>query len=367
MCVMEELILANKVDYVMTDSTGLNHTKSSSYVQFICRECKDMTNSGPQIKRSTFCGIGCAGLNGSFQKMNYNNYSLRGAIKSLRGANKSLRGANMGANKSLRRAIKSLRGANKSLQGAKRYIFVECNNFFEIINITVTYLCYNFLERILILSGDIELNPGPIVNNNVLSDPNISTFRCRLNSYGLRALDVGGGGDCFFRSVLHQLYGDPSHHLEIRTTGVQYLNNHPECFIESNIETSWLGYLINMSLQGTWAGHIIIQAVANAFNLNINIIESEDRFSATTLVQSNSGNDPREVFLGHIGEIHVDRHGQLTLKQLRLSVLNEVHTNSQSGPRLYVSTCPILQDNETETCQSNSISCSEYMKNYRAK
>ena len=31
---------------------------------------------------------------------------------------------------------------------------------------------------------------------------------------------------------------------------------------------------------------------------------------------------------------HVDRHGQLTLKQLRLSVLNEMHTNSYSGPRL---------------------------------
>ena len=33
---------------------------------------------------------------------------------------------------------------------------------------------------------------------------------------------------------------------------------------------------------------------------------------------------------------HVDRHGQLTLKQLRLSVLNEMHTNSYTGPRLYV-------------------------------
>ena len=31
----------------------------------------------------------------------------------------------------------------------------------------------------------------------------------------------------------------------------------------------------------------------------------------------------------------VDRHGQLTLKQLRLSVLNEMHTNSYSGPRLH--------------------------------
>ena len=60
-------------------------------------------------------------------------------------------------------------------------------------------------------------------------------------------------------------------------------------------------------------------------------------FHQLLLVQSNSGNDPREVFLGHIGEMH------------------------------YVSTCPILQDNETETCQSNSISRSEYMKNYRAK
>ena len=85
------------------------------------------------------------------------------------------------------------------------------------------------------------MNSGPIVNNNVLSDSNNSTFRCRLNSYGLRQLDVGG--DCFIRSVSHQLYGDPSHHLEIRIAGAQYLNNNPECFIESNTETSWLGYL----------------------------------------------------------------------------------------------------------------------------
>ena len=31
---------------------------------------------------------------------------------------------------------------------------------------------------------------------------------------------------------------------------------------------------------------------------------------------------------------HIDRHGQLTLKQLRLSVPNETHINSYTGPRL---------------------------------
>ena len=33
---------------------------------------------------------------------------------------------------------------------------------------------------------------------------------------------------------------------------------------------------------------------------------------------------------------HVDRHGQFTLKQLRLSLVNEMPTNFCTGPRLFV-------------------------------
>jgi hypothetical protein len=33
---------------------------------------------------------------------------------------------------------------------------------------------------------------------------------------------------------------------------------------------------------------------------------------------------------------HVDRHGHFTRKQLRLPVLNETHTNSYTGPRLFL-------------------------------
>ena len=61
----------------------------------------------------------------------------------------------------------------------------------------------------------------------------------RLRQLGLKPVDVGDGGDCFFRLVSHQLYGDPSHHLSIRQAGVQYLSNNPERFIESNTENSW--------------------------------------------------------------------------------------------------------------------------------
>ena len=92
-----------------------------------------------------------------------------------------------------------------------------------------------------------------------------------------------------------------------------------------------------MSLHGTWADHILIQAVANAMNLNIHIVESDNRFLATTVVESNSARNPRTVFLEHISETH------------------------------YVSTCPALLDNTTETSLNTKKNNSEYMKNYRAK
>ena len=71
----------------------------------------------------------------------------------------------------------------------------------------------------LLTSGDIELNPGPQQGVNcqtTLSVGSTMLLSFRLRKLGLRPLDVGGAGDCFFRAVSHQLYGDPSHHWYIR-------------------------------------------------------------------------------------------------------------------------------------------------------
>jgi len=55
----------------------------------------------------------------------------------------------------------------------------------------------------------------------------------RLSCISLMPYDVGGSGDCFFRSVSHQLYGTAELHFEICMTGINHLNNHPEIYIES--------------------------------------------------------------------------------------------------------------------------------------
>ena len=56
----------------------------------------------------------------------------------------------------------------------------------------------------LLLSGDIEMNPGPVENvvstckSIGFSSQNNTLLATRLYRHRLRPLDVGGGGDCFF-------------------------------------------------------------------------------------------------------------------------------------------------------------------------
>ena len=131
-----------------------------------------------------------------------------------------------------------------------------------------------------------------------------SLLETRLFQLNRTALDVGGGGDCFFRAVSHQLYGNPNNHFYVRSVGVQYLVHNPEQFIESNTEHSWQIYLQRMSCQGTWADAIIIQAVANSFNLSIHIAESNPTFSPVTTVEPLNVTDGLNIYIGHSDERH---------------------------------------------------------------
>ena len=88
------------------------------------------------------------------------------------------------------------------------------------------------------LSKDVEKNPGPTQYNtdhhkviirpfmqnhsstmqltSLISSENL--MQSRLGELGLQSIDWRAG-DCFFRSVSHQLYGNNNHHMCIRTAG----------------------------------------------------------------------------------------------------------------------------------------------------
>ena len=134
-------------------------------------------------------------------------------------------------------------------------------------------------------------------------DPRLSTldldFRpSTITQTPRRPVNIVGDGNCFFRTVSHQLYGTEDRHAQIRALAIQHLINCPEHFVEYNTDQSWLHYLQNMSRLGTWADHIIIQSVANINNLRIHITESAPNFSESTVVSSvyaESGGNVRDI------------------------------------------------------------------------
>ena len=182
-----------------------------------------------------------------------------------------------------------------------------CINMFHNQNIagSIANEQYHISQRALMLSGDIELNPGPVQNNSPTRLSSNVVLQQRLRRFQLRPFDVGGDGDCFFRAVSHQLYGNPERHFEVRAAGIAYMRDNPERFIESNTENSWLEYLNNMSMQGTWGDAIIIQAVADQLKLKITIAETHEGFREYSIIQPVSSiQQLTHVYLGHIDEYH---------------------------------------------------------------
>ena len=71
----------------------------------------------------------------------------------------------------------------------------------------------------------------------------------RFERLNLVPYDVGRNGDCYFKSVSHQLYKTADLHFEIRKAGIQHLNhNHPEYFIESISDNNWLAKLYSANV-----------------------------------------------------------------------------------------------------------------------
>ena len=85
-----------------------------------------------------------------------------------------------------------------------------------------------------------------------------------------------------------------------------------------------------MSSLGTWADHIVIQAVANANNLRIHIRESAANFSETSIVTSvYSGGNVRDIYIGHIDELHY-----VSTSPILQSTFQEVETQTNADKLL---------------------------------
>ena len=96
----------------------------------------------------------------------------------------------------------------------------------------------------LLISGDVESNPGPVAHgtstHTVLRNSSIALLKARLAQKGLKALECTSDGSCFISSVAHQLYNNPSYHMNVHAAGVDYIRNNHQKFIGPITEQLWV-------------------------------------------------------------------------------------------------------------------------------
>ncbi|KAL6651832.1 hypothetical protein ACP70R_010757 [Stipagrostis hirtigluma subsp. patula] len=139
----------------------------------------------------------------------------------------------------------------------------------------------------------------------------MTEFRAQLDSLGLKIVEVTADGNCFFRSMGDQLEGNEEEHMKYREMVVDYIVKHREefePFIED--EVPFEKYCDFMLKDGTWAGHMELQAASllTRRNICIHMLNSPRWY-----IKNFSGHDATHMV--HLSYHHGEHYNSVRLRE----------------------------------------------------
>ena len=116
-----------------------------------------------------------------------------------------------------------------------------------------------------------------------------------------------GDGKCFLRALSHQLLGDMESYQIVRQAAADQILRNPELYTESLINNDIQHFVLSLSKDREWVDNYATQAAADAFEVSIEIINSNSASFArvTVLPQAIPQNlVKKQIILGHIHYVH---------------------------------------------------------------
>ncbi|EFC39296.1 predicted protein [Naegleria gruberi] len=104
-----------------------------------------------------------------------------------------------------------------------------------------------------------------------LEDEDFQKMNQQLEPYGLYLKKVTGDGNCQFRSVSDQLYGDQTQYQKIRQGAVEYMITNPDMFSPFVCDEPFEDYCKTMKKDTEWGDNLTLQSISLAFNVNIRV------------------------------------------------------------------------------------------------
>ena len=88
-----------------------------------------------------------------------------------------------------------------------------------------------------------------------------------LATRNLQRCDAGGGGDCFYHAIAHQIYGRPNMYMTVRQRVVKWMREHQDEILPFFPSIKSFNQFLKMTGKaGTWVdGQMEIRAAAHVF------------------------------------------------------------------------------------------------------
>ncbi|KAG6622967.1 OTU domain-containing protein 3 [Phytophthora cinnamomi] len=140
----------------------------------------------------------------------------------------------------------------------------------------------------------------------VVDDDAIKLMRRQLADVGCKLHEVEADGNCLFRALGDQLYGDQHRHEEIRGKIVDYLEQHRddfEPFMED--EEKFDRYCERMREDGTWGGNQELYAAARLFQVYV-VVHQDQPSARIMVIECDRLKPTRFAHVAYHGEDHYD-------------------------------------------------------------
>lgn len=139
-----------------------------------------------------------------------------------------------------------------------------------------------------------------------------------MEKYKAKVRPVEGDGNCQFRALALQLYGDESQHAEVRADMVQWLQHMKERYSDF-VHEPYVDYLERMACNGTWGDNVTLQAASDMLQRDIHVLNDQPGAEHVLLhpaqeaqkrsvlsCHSVDGVTGRPLWLAFLAEVHYD-------------------------------------------------------------
>ena len=179
------------------------------------------------------------------------------------------------------------------------------------------------------------------------ADPRVVRYLSTLFAGGLRVVPMGGDGNCLFRSVAHQVYGDEGLHGIVRAAVADYMEAEATWFASFVVGDAeeFAAYIAAIRTPGTWGDDPEIQAVCEIYNRPAEIFAYDAEVGARRLRVFHGGGGggsgdsttltlaDRSVAVGGAGQHPTATVAHAHFRQpIRLSYFGGGHYDSVEGP-----------------------------------